>query len=352
MGPWIVRQARSSSGEVNIMTWSGYDFAPALAAFEKATGIKPVIHDFPDQDKMVAQMKATNGEGYDLCEPTADRTPQWVEQGFLQAIDEQKAGLSGAKSAFLKGKAADNVLIDGKRYATPTIWGTETLCFNTQESPLKYGEASYADLWDDKYAGRVTVRPHSALASFGLVLESQGKLPHTMREAFADQDKMVANYDIIIKEAMKKRKNVGQFWSDENTAQGAFRTNGCVIGQNWDTSAAAMIKEGLPIAYVAAKEGAFAWLQNFVMPAKAKNVEQAYGWLTWFYTPQSSAQWAEIYGANPVGVGSDDHVSDFNKKFLAMAYPGDALEKLWWWPAAASWFVSKRNEYADKFKSI
>jgi spermidine/putrescine transport system substrate-binding protein len=70
-----------------------------------------------------------------------------------------------------------------------------------------------------------------------LLLESQGKLPHTMREAFGNQDKMVANYDIIIEEAVKKRKNVGQFWSDENTAQGAFRTNGCVVGQNWDTSA-------------------------------------------------------------------------------------------------------------------
>ena len=351
MGPWIVKDARSASGTVNIMTWSGYDFSPALAAFEKATGIKPVLHDFPDQDKMVAQMKATGGEGYDICEPTADRTPQWVEQGFLQPIDEAKAGLEGAKPAFLKGAAADNVLIGGKRYATPTIWGTESLCHNTEEAPLKYGEASYADLWDDKYAGRVTVRPHSALAGIGLVLESQGKLPHTMREAFADEAKMVANYDIIIKEAVKKRQNVAQFWSDENTAQGAFRTNGCVIGQNWDTSAGAMMKEGLPIGYVAAKEGAFAWLQNFVMPAKAKNIEQGYAWLKWFYTPEATAQWAEIYAANPVGEGSDAHVSDFNKQFLAMAYPGDALEKLWWWPAAPTWFVSKRNEYADKFKS-
>jgi spermidine/putrescine transport system substrate-binding protein len=40
-----------------------------------------------------------------------------------------------------------------------------------------------------------------------------------------------------------------------------------------------------------------------------------------------------------------------SKAFLAAAYPGDALEKLWWWPAQPTWFVSKRNEYADRFKS-
>ena len=48
---------------------------------------------------------------------------------------------------------------------------------------------------------------------------------------------------------------------------------------------------------------------------------------------------------------ADDHMPAASKAFLAAAYPGDALEKLWWWPAQPTWFVSKRNEYADRFKS-
>jgi spermidine/putrescine transport system substrate-binding protein len=350
MGPWIVRDAFSSSGEIRVMTWSGYDFAKVKAAFEKATGMKMTISDFPDQDKMAAQMKATNGEGFDIAEPTADRVPQWVDEDFLQPLDEGKASLAGVKDAFLKGAAADSAVIKGKRYATPTVWGTETLCFNTKSAPLEYGKASYADLWKPEYVGKVTVRPHSSLVGIGLVLEAAGKLPHKMREAFSDPAKMTANYDIIIKQAIANRKSVAQFWSDENSAQGAFRTNGVVIGQNWDTSAAAMIKEGMPIGYVAAKEGAFAWLQNWVVPKKA-NTTQTYDFLKWFNTGEATAMWATAYGANPIGKDSEKGLSDSDKKFLAMAYPGDALEKLWWWPASPSWFVTKRNEYADKFKS-
>src|SRR6185437_9689793 len=101
VGPWIVRDAFASSGEVRVMTWSGYDFAKAKAACEKATGMKMTITDFPDQDKMAAQMKASNGEGFDIAEPTADRVPDWVDEDFLQPLDEAKANLSGVKDAFL-----------------------------------------------------------------------------------------------------------------------------------------------------------------------------------------------------------------------------------------------------------
>src|SRR6185437_1591503 len=350
VGPWIVRDARAASGEIRVMTWSGYDFSKAKAACEKATGMKMTISDFPDQDKMAAQMKATGGEGFDIAEPTADRVQQWVEEGFLQPLDEEKAHLSGVEPAFLSGVAADSAIIKGKRYATPTVWGTEALCFNTKDAPLKYGTASYGDLWKPPYVGKVTVRPHSGLVGIGLWMEGEGKLPHPMREAFADPAKMTANYDLIIKEAIANRKSIGQFWSDENSAQGAFRTNGCVIGQNWDTSAGAMIKEGLPIGYLAPKEGALAWLQNWVVPKKA-NTTQTYGFLEWFNTPDATALWAQAYNANPIGKDSQGKMPEAAKAFLAMAYPGDALKKLWWWPAQPTWFVSKRNEYADKFKS-
>lgn len=350
-GPWIVRDALSSSGEVRIMSWAGYDFAKITAAFEKKTGIKAVITDFPDQDKMVAQMKASGGEGFDLAEPTSDRVPNWLEQDFIQPLDEKKAGLEGVKEAFLSGDAAKDGMKGGKRYASPTVWGTEALAFDKKAAPLEYGKASFADLWRPEFAGKVTVRPHSALVGIGLSLDAAGKLPHKMRESFVDEAKMAANYDVIMKRALEVRKNVAQFWSDENSAQGAFRTNGCVIGQNWDTSASAMIKEGLPVGYIAPKEGALAWLQNFVVPAKAKNLEQAYAWLAWFNSPEGSALWAEAFGANPVAKGAEDRMPDASKSFLAASYPGDALEKLWWWPAQPTWFVSKRNEYADRFKS-
>ena len=40
MGPWIVREARSSSGELNILVWSDEVPDPLIPNFTKKTGIK------------------------------------------------------------------------------------------------------------------------------------------------------------------------------------------------------------------------------------------------------------------------------------------------------------------------
>jgi len=192
---------------------------------------------------------------------------------------------------------------------------------------------------------------HFANIGIGLWLEGEGKLPKPMRESFKNEETMILNYDVIIDVAVKNRKSIGQFWKDENTAQGAFRTNGMVLGQNWDTSAAALIKEGLPISYVAPKEGAISWLQAFIMPKGATNMEQAYEWIRWINSAKGSALWADAYTANPTAKGAEALVNEFTSKFLAMAYPGDALKKIWAWPAQPTWFVTKRTEYADRLQA-
>ena len=59
----------------------------------------------------------------------------------------------------------------------------------------------------------------------------------------------------------------------------------------------------------------------------AKNLEQAYAWLTWFNSPEGSALWAEAFGANPVGKGAEDRMPAASKAFLAAAYH-DPMDEL------------------------
>jgi spermidine/putrescine transport system substrate-binding protein len=349
--PFVARRGLASSGEVNFMGWAGYDFKPTFDAFAKKTGIKVNFIEQPDQDAMAAQAKAGGVGAYDLSEPAADRVVNWVEQGFIQPLDPAKLDVAGVEPAFLKGDAGEMVVVDGKRYGTPSVWGTEALLFNSDEVKLEYGTASLGDLFDPAYAGKVTMRPHSGLAAIGRWLDAQGKLPKPYRSSFKDEATMTANYEVIVKKAIEIKPQIGQFWKDENSAQGAFRTNGCVIGQCWDTTAAALQKEGFPAAYLSPKEGAMAWLQNFVMFKGAKNEAQAYEFLKFVNSAEGSALWATAFGANPVAKGAVDKMPDTTKTFLKTSFPGDALEKLWWWPAQTSWFVAKRNEYADQFQA-
>jgi len=349
--PWIVRKAFADSGELNFMTWEGYDFSKAMQAFKDATGITVNLTQLGDQDEMMAQMKATGAEGFDIAEPTTDRVLNWLEQDLVQPIDETKVKMDQYVPAFLEGSAGQDMMQEGKRYAVPTIWGTESLTFNKEKAPEKYPDASYGDLWKPEYSGKVNVRPHSGLAGIGLWLEKQGKLPAPYRDAYKDEATMTKVYDVIMETALKVRPQVGQWWSNENEAQGGYRTNGMVIGMNWDTSAAALINEGLPIGYIAPKEGALAWIQNLVVTKNVKNADQAYAFINWLSTPAGAVEWAQAYSAFPTAVGAADALPEARKNFLAEAFPGDALKELWWWPAQPSWFISKRNEYRDRWQA-
>lgn len=350
--PIIVRNALSSSGELNFMGWSGY---PELAktvfpAFEKATGIKVNFLEQPDQDSFFAQAKLSLQTGaVDVSEPTLDRAASWYTNGLIQGWDTSKLDLASYIAGLADGAAGDRATIDGKRLIVPSVWGTEAIIFSKTEAPGTYGTISLGDLWNDKYVGKVCVRAHSSLAAMGRWLDSEGKLPKPWLDSYKDEATMKQLWDIALAEATKHKANIAQFWNGENDAQAAYRTNGAVIGLNWDSTGYNLRNDGF--GFLAPKEGAFAWNQGFVLLSNAKNVEQAHAFAKWVSTAEGSAAWATAFSANPVGKGGIDLTAADVRTFYANSYPGDALQKLWWWPTQEAWFIKLRGEYADKWKA-
>ncbi|MHA7885037.1 extracellular solute-binding protein [Nitratireductor rhodophyticola] len=350
--PFISRSyAQGSSGSVNIFAWAGYLNDEMLAAFEKETGIKANYTPYGTNDELLNQLRANNGGGFDIIWPTVDRVPNYVEFELVQPIDESKVNVDNCLPSAWTNSANLGAVIDGKRYQVPTDWGTEAVSFDKDQAPLEYGTASYGDIWKPEMKSKATVRGHSGLVGLGLWLEGEGKLPMPMTDAFKSEENMVKIYDVILEEAIARKANIAQFWSNENEAQGAFRVNGCAIGQTWDSTAAALAKEGLPIGFIAPKEGALAWMEGVAIPKGAENLDQAYAFINWFLTPEAGAMYTNATSINSTAVGAADKTSDDAKAFFAAAYPGDALDKLWWWPIQESWFVAKRNEYQDRFLS-
>ncbi len=347
--PIYVKNAFSSSGELNYMGWAGYDYKPFMEPFTAATGIKVNFTEQPDNDTIFAQAKLSLQTGaFDVIEPTVDRTQSYVENGLVQPWDTAKFPMDNYLPGMADGLAGEMAQIDGKRYFVPGVWGTEALVYNKELFPLEYGKASLADLWGPNLEGKVTVRAHSALAALGRVLDGEGKLPKPFMEGYKDDAAMVEIWDVILAEAVKKKANIAQFWKGENEAQAAFRTNGCVLGHCWDSTGYNMGKEG-PYGYIAPKEGAFAWNQGYMLMVNAKNTEQGHEWVKFVLSPEGAAAMAKVYSANPVAKGSVELLDPAVAKFYADAFPGDASSKLWWWPVQTSSFLKLRAEYADKF---
>lgn len=345
----ISSKALASSGEVNFTGWAGY---PALSetvfpAFTAATGIKVNFTEQPDNDGIFAATKvAAEAGGIDVIEPTIDTVGQYYSNGLVASWDETKLAMDNYLPGLADGAAGERSRKDGALLYVPSNWGTEALVYN-KETAVLGDPPSLNALFDP--ANQVVVRPRSALAAMGRLLDAQGKLPFPFIDGYTDMEKMVAIWDIALAECVKAKANVVQFWSGENEANAGFVANGATVGLCWDSTGYNLRNDGY--GYMAPAEGAFAWHQGLMLTKNAVNVDQAHEFAKWVSTPEGAAAWATAFSSNAVGKGAAEHMSPDVAAYYNSAFDDAKLAALWWWPDQSAEFVAKRQEYADKYKA-
>jgi spermidine/putrescine transport system substrate-binding protein len=351
MGPWVVADAQSSSGSLSIINWDDELPNPVIPNFEKATGIKVNLTPFSQNEEQINKLQATKGAGFDLCMPTHDRAPQFKDIGVLAGLDESKLTLAGLIPSLLV-PAKKDWTEGGKLLWVPHCWGTEAISWRNDQTKIDPATLSYGTLWNDEYKGKAQGRPHSLLLGIGLWMDGTGKLPsNRMLDAFKDEDSMKKLYDVILKEAIAKKPWIKQFWDSADNTKSGFTSNGVVIGQTWDGPAISLKKAGQPISFMAPKEGAIGWIDGFALTKAAKNVPQAYEFLKYIHSKEGSAAVAEGSGYNPGNKDATPLLSEKARAIFNEAYPGTALERMWWRPVEPTWFADLRTQYAEKFKA-
>ncbi|MBW8619345.1 MAG: extracellular solute-binding protein [Hyphomicrobiales bacterium] len=351
VGPWYVSNALSSSGELSLLNWDDELPDPVIPDFEKATGIKVKTTPFSQNEEQINKLQAAGGDGFDLCQPTHDRAPQFKDLAVLQPFDEKKLTLDSVLPSMVK-ISEGFWRWDGKLYHVPHTWGSEAISWRTDLTKIEYKTLSYGSLWKDEYKGKVQGRPHSLLLGIGLWMDATGQLKsNRMLDAYKDEATMKSIYDKLLKFAIEKKPWIKQFWDSADNTKSGLLENGVVIGQTWDGPPLGLKKAGKPVSYMAPQEGAITWLDGWAMSKGAKNIDQAYAWLKYCHSKEASAKVADGSGYNPVAKGADELLSPAAKKNFQEAYPDDALSKLWQRPLEPSWFAELRTQYAEKFKA-
>jgi spermidine/putrescine transport system substrate-binding protein len=351
MTPIVTKNALSSSGELNLLMWSDEFPGDVIPGFEKASGIKVNQTPFSQNEEQINKLQATGGEGFDLCQPTRDRAPQFKDLAVLGPYDMAKLTNTGnLLPSMLEGSSSVWTWNDGL-YHLPHCWGTEALSFRTDLYKGDLTQLSFGSMWDDSVKGHVQARPHSMLLGIGLWMDGNGTLPtNRMLDAFKSEADMKAIYDKILPVAIEKKPWIKQWWDSADNTKSGLLENDVWIGQTWDGPVLSLKKDGKPVSYQAPKEGAITWLDGISLLKAAKNTDQLYAFLNYLHTPEVSAKVADGSGYNPVVKGADAMTSDAFKKNFQEAYPGDALDKLWHRPPEPSWYAELRTQYADKLK--
>jgi spermidine/putrescine transport system substrate-binding protein len=163
--------------KLRLLTWADYAPADVVQQFTKETGVEVEI-TLSNNEEMISKLRATQGAGFDLVQPSQDRIagPQ-QEFGIYKPID-----MSKLKSDLFIGSMLDatkkNTTVDGKVYGVPHIWGTDGLVVNTKAAPAV---ADYNDLCSQAVAGKSSFRakrPTLIAFAFANGMDPEGLCSH------------------------------------------------------------------------------------------------------------------------------------------------------------------------------
>lgn len=349
--PLIARRSLASSGEVNVFAWGDYfPDGKITDAFTAATGIKVNVSTYGSNEEASSKLRAAGGKGFDILFPSVDTRPNYDEGSLLAEIDETKLKVEQIEPALWRSSLELGAANRGKRYLVPFDWGTEGITYDSSAIDVKPGELSYAHLWAEGLEGKVAMRQKSVLTSLAIYLDAIGEVPSNRgMDVYKTEEDNRRIFEACVEFVKKHKGNIGAFWNNATEATGAFTDGGCTIGQTWDTTGIKLHTDvDAKWRYGAPKEGALAWMDTAAIASGADNVDQAYAFLNFLLSPEIGGMFANATGYNSAAVGSAAHLSDANKEAFAFAYPGDSIEKLWWWPMFTPWFSAVREEFVEK----
>jgi spermidine/putrescine transport system substrate-binding protein len=345
------RDALASSGSLNVFAWGDYfDKNTIPADFEKVTGIKVNLSTYGSNEELENKLRAAAGKGFDVVFPSVDTGPSYYKDNLLQPIDEKRVKVEQVNPSIYRNSLTLGSAYRGKRYTIPFDWGTEAITWDSSVIAKDPKDLSYGDLWAVGLTKKVAVRQKSVLVSIALYLDAIGQVKSSRAlDLYKDEENCKRVFDAALKFAVEHKQNIGAYWNNATEATAAFKDAGCVIGQTWDTTGILLNRSvDKKFRYGMPKEGGEAWTDTLAIPSGAENVEQAYAFINYLYSPQVGAAFANGSGYNTCAVGAEAFLSPEAKAAFEMAYPAGAIDNLWWWPMMPP-FVSKlRGEYAEK----
>lgn len=275
--------------EIHVMNWKGWgtDEAEAVAEFEKMTGFK-VVHDYITSYPEVFTKLRTNPGTYDVVVLNAAFVGQAQEEGLLDTIDASK--LENYDKVFPEMRESPQMKMEGNVYAVPWIWGATSVTYNTKVFPE--APSSLSVLWDPKYADRVCWRdnPEDSVRFAALALGQNPDKPEDL--------------DAITEKLKSLKPQIKAFWKSEDEWRKLVSANECDLTIFWTSSANKAIKDGFPVAYFVADEGAIAFRDGLVIPADSSNRDAAHKFIDYMISRGFYQLWVEKGGA-PISANAE-----------------------------------------------
>jgi spermidine/putrescine transport system substrate-binding protein len=279
--PLTARTPRAADKLV-FFTWSGYDQDGFMPGYAAKHGALPDMPLFAEEQEALTKLQA--GFAVDVAHPCNNRVPIWRDAGVIEPLDTSR--VAGWNDLFeslrtLKGTVGE----DGQHWFVPVDWGLTALLYRTDlvEGPVD----SWELLWDPRHAGKLSIS--DGMADTGLIVATLLKV--------ADPNRMTPDDLQRIKAKLLEQKPLLRFyWNDQTTMEQALASGEIVAASAWNGSAALLQDQGVPVAFVAPKEGALAYCCGLVLAKGGGRRDEAYDLMSAMTSPEAGKWLIETYG--------------------------------------------------------
>ena len=247
------------NGKVYVYNWGEYIDPETLDMFEKETGIQVIYDEFDTNETMYPKVEA-GASNYDVVCPSDYMIQKMIDNDLLQELNWDN--IPNAKANIGAQYYEQSEAFDpGNRYAVPYCWGTVGILYN--KTMVDEPVTSWSILWDEKYADSILMQD-SVRDLFMVGLKSLGYSMNSTDEKELNEAK-----DLLI----QQKPLVQAYVIDQ--VRDKMIGNEAALGVIYSGEAIFTQRENPDIEYVIPKEGTNVWIDSWVIPKNAENVENA-----------------------------------------------------------------------------
>ena len=293
------------NGQVIVYNWGEYIDPDTIAMFEEETGIKVIYDEFETNEIMYPKVET----GASLCDvvcPSDYMIQKMIDNDLLAELDFEK--LPNAKENIGAQYWENSKQFDAEnKYSVPYCWGTVGILYNKTmvEEPV----TSWSILWDEKYADNILMQD-SVRDAFMVALKLNGYSMNTTDEAeletamqaLIDQKPLVQAY--VIDEV--RDKMIGG-----EAALGVIYSGEAIYTQ----------RENSDLAYVIPEEGTNLWIDSWVVPKNAPNMENAHIFIDFMCRPDIALKNFEYITYSTPNEAAKALIEDDDIRNSSIAFP-------------------------------
>jgi spermidine/putrescine transport system substrate-binding protein len=247
--------------QATYFTWSGYDDPGFFPAYVKKYGGNPNLPIFSDEQEAFQKLMA--GFVADVAHPCSGRIEKWRNAKLIKPFDTSR--LSNWPDVFEPLKHINTADQGGQQWFAPIDWGNTAVIYRSDVVQPK--EKSWELLWDERYKGKISMGDDITDTGIITGLLIGAKDPYAMTD---DELKQV-------KAKLAAQKPLVRFyWSDTTVLEQGIASGEIVAASAWNGTLAKMLDQGIPVTWMAPKEGMLTWVCGAVLTTNAPQPDKAH----------------------------------------------------------------------------